>query len=85
MTFEEAKTRLAGLKRSTLADHCFGDAEVYWEADDGTLVAEGYYGSSGSEVSFFVGSKASFQGVEANELRKFGMVGKYTRNDAGRG
>lgn len=76
MNLEQAKAFLQDTKRETLADHTFGDAEVYWMRD-GKKVASGYFGR---ESSVTIGT-ATFTGSEANELESCGNFGSYTRND----
>jgi len=86
MELQDAKELLDDCVRSELQDHAFGDAEVYWEKD-GTGLAEGYFGRSGHHVWIAdgdgIGVSATFQGVEADELRKHGKKGLIERNDAG--
>jgi hypothetical protein len=81
ITFDQAKAILNNFARNELRDHAFGDAEVYWMSGD-EMIADGYYGSSGSHVGATDGSWR-FEGKDADKLRTCGKLTRVERNDAG--
>lgn len=77
MEIDEAKELLNGCTRSENRDHAFGDVEVYW-TKNGVQVAEGYFGSSMSQVMI---GNVPILGTTARELRYCGVEGRIERND----
>ncbi len=85
LTIELAQALLSHCHRDTLEDRAFGDSEVSWRFN-GRIIASGYFGNSGSSVSFnttAVYSTTSFEGEDARRLRHAGKAGNYARNDEG--
>lgn len=90
MNLQEAKDILSTCERQESRDHAFGDVEVYWirenqEMQQDEEVATGYFGGGSASVSVALPGTtdqfAHFEGLEAKELRAYGVVGHISRND----
>jgi hypothetical protein len=87
MTLEVAREILKQSYRHILADHYFGDAELWWtrECKDAECVAEGYKGSR-DRIGVTLRAQGEyaethFSGKDAEKLIHLGRCGSYERND----
>lgn len=88
MELEEAKELLSKSRRSELRDHAFGDCEVTWTTEGeetDKVVADGYFGSTGADVTIYIdGGKSfvTFRDDAARELRECSLgTAQVERND----
>lgn len=84
MDINQAKAILDGLDRFECADYAFGDSEYIWRrSGDDQVVATGYFGGKTAEVSVKLNDVwHKFEGDQARELRKSGILVGFSRNDS---